>query len=63
VVADSDKFLAQSDVPLSDDLSERDFTFEFTTKGDETFIEFRIHAAGFEHGRLRFGGVKLQLVE
>lgn len=63
VVADSDKFLAQSDVPLSYDLSERDFILEFTTKGDETFIEFRIHAAGFECGRLQFGGVKLQLVE
>jgi len=63
VVADSDKTLAQSTVPLGQNLSERDFTLEFTTKGEETFVEFRIYATGFERGRLQFGGVKLQLVE
>jgi lipopolysaccharide biosynthesis glycosyltransferase len=63
VGADRDTFLAQGTVPLTSNLTERDFTLDFATKGEETFIEFRIHAAGFKRGRLQFAGVKLQLVE
>jgi hypothetical protein len=63
VAADRHEILAQSIVPLTRSLSERDFTLEFATEGDETFIEFRIYVTGFERGRLQFGGVKLQLVE
>ena len=58
IVDNTDRYLAQR--RLSADPPPCEFTLPFVPKGDELFLEFRIFAAGFADGELRFGGVKLQ---
>jgi lipopolysaccharide biosynthesis glycosyltransferase len=59
VVDNTDRFLAQQDVPLNA-ISIQDARLEFVADGSEQFFEFRLFATGFVRGTLRFKGVRLR---
>jgi len=63
VTDDSDRFLAQRSLSVTDDLSESSRTVQFTVTGRELFLEFRIFAGGFDGGILQFSGVRLNRLE
>jgi lipopolysaccharide biosynthesis glycosyltransferase len=58
IVDDTDRCLAQRD--LSPVPSAAESTLQFVVDRSELFLAFRIFAAGFAGGELRFGGVKLR---
>ena len=62
VTDDSDHFLAQRFLSVTNDLSESCCALNFTATGRELFLEFRIFADGFDNGILRFSGVRLNRV-
>jgi lipopolysaccharide biosynthesis glycosyltransferase len=58
IVDDAGGCLAQRDLSVIASPTER--TLQFVVDGSEIFLAFRVFAAGFSRGELRFGGVTLR---
>jgi lipopolysaccharide biosynthesis glycosyltransferase len=58
IVDDTDRCLAQRE--LSPVPSSTEYTLQFVVDRNELFLAFRVFAAGFPGGELRFGGVTLR---
>ena len=58
IVDDTDRYLAQRE--LSPNPSATESTLQFAVDRAELFLAFRVFAAGFPGGELRFGGVTLR---
>src|SRR6202051_81678 len=58
IVDDTGRYLAHRDLSIVPSATEK--TLQFVVDRNELFLAFRVFAAGFAGGELRFGGVKLR---